>query len=480
MQFFTRYWTRYLWRYPKVLLYMLQDTEYRFGRYLTWVHRTTDFRYVMKRRTLEVTPKVQLLVLALRVLAAAITVAIGVAIYCGVVWHDTTWFVIATGLFIVAPFILSHGIVFPLFIGYIVIQKPREQALVARASRILESHPGQRIAIAGSYGKTTAKEILKEVLSTGRHVAATPGNMNTAIGISRFVMTLKGDEDILVFELGEEQIGDVRRLARFVRPDIGMITGINEAHLASFKTLDNTAETILALSDFVGPENLYLNGESALVKKYDSSGGYYYDRNGVDGWRVENAHTAIDGTDFVLLRGRRKIPVHTSMIGLHTVGVVAASVAIADKIGLEAKHIQEGLNAMKPFEHRMQVRPLYGAWIIDDTYNGNSDGFAAGLEFLRSVDAKRRIYVTPGLVEQASKTEEVHIAIGKDIAVSADVVVLMKNSVTEYIKAGLKKGKFHGTLLEIDNPLDFYTNLDQYVATGDVVLMQNDWTDNYR
>jgi len=118
--------------------------------------------------------------------------------------------------------------------------------------------------------------------------------------------------------------------------------------------------------------------------------------------------------------------------------------------------------------------------LIDDTYNGNSDGVKAGLAFLKEQKAKRRIYVTPGLVEQGDKTQEVHEKIGEHIAESADVVVLMNNSVTGYIMNGLDRKKFQGQLIIEDDPLFFYTNLDQFVAAGDVVLMQNDWTDNYR
>jgi len=138
------------------------------------------------------------------------------------------------------------------------------------------------------------------------------------------------------------------------------------------------------------------------------------------------------------------------------------------------------MRKVRPFEHRMDPRPMHGAWIIDDTYNGNSQGVAAGLAFLKKSGARRRVYVTPGLVEQGSKTQEVHEEIGARIASSVDVVVLMQNSVTEYIKAGLKKRNFKGKLLEVSDPLQFYTNLDQFVAAGDIVLMQNDWTDNYQ
>jgi UDP-N-acetylmuramyl pentapeptide synthase len=127
----------------------------------------------------------------------------------------------------------------------------------------------------------------------------------------------------------------------------------------------------------------------------------------------------------------------------------------------------------------MEPKKLHGAWVIDDTYNGNSDGVKAGLELLKNSKAKRRIYVTPGLVEQGGKTKQVHEAIGRQAAESADMVVLMKNSVTDFIVSGLEKAKFKGEILTIDDPLEFYTNLEHFVAAGDVVLMQNDWTDNY-
>jgi UDP-N-acetylmuramoyl-tripeptide--D-alanyl-D-alanine ligase len=128
----------------------------------------------------------------------------------------------------------------------------------------------------------------------------------------------------------------------------------------------------------------------------------------------------------------------------------------------------------------MQPYQLSGAWIIDDTYNGNLEGIGAGTRLLKDLDAKRKLYVTPGLVDQGEQTESVHNKVGQLIAESQpDVVVLMRNSVTEYIKAGLKEGKFSGELRIEDNPLEFYTNLSHFIASGDLVVMQNDWTDNY-
>ncbi len=474
------YLTRYLLSYPSALLYMLQNTEYKLGSYLKWLHRTTNFRTVMKRRQLERTKKVRLLLMTLRVIALVLFLAVVAGIVATVVTDNYIWAVFSAVLTILAPHIMSYGILIPLFIGWLFVQKPRERSIIARARKTLAEHTGYRIAIAGSYGKTTAKEVLLTTLSEGKRVAATPGNMNTAIGISRFIQKLQGNEEILIFELGEEKVGDVRRLSRLVRPEMGIITGINEAHLDSFKSLDNTVSTIFELADFVEGSKLYVNNESDLVRRHKSADHIAFDRHVVSGWKVTHASTAVSGTDFSLSKADVTIHAQTSLVGLHTIGVTAAAAVIAYELGLSVKQIEQGLRNVRAFEHRMEPRPLHGAWLVDDTYNGNSEGVQAGLAFLKTVDAKRRIYVTPGLVEQGDKTQTVHEKIGEQAASSADVVVLMNNSVMEYIKKGLKRKKFKGQLIEVDDPLEFYSNMEHFVAAGDVVLMQNDWTDNYQ
>ena len=144
--------------------------------------------------------------------------------------------------------------------------------------------------------------------------------------------------------------------------------------------------------------------------------------------------------------------------------------------------IQKAITYTKPFEHRMSPYMLNGATIIDDTYNGNIKGINAGLELLKKIEASgKKIYVTPGLVEQGDQSEKIHVEIGRLItAAKPDEVVLMNNSTTEHIKRGLEESKYAGHVRIVFDPLKFYTNLKHFVVAGDVVLMQNDWTDNYK
>jgi UDP-N-acetylmuramoyl-tripeptide--D-alanyl-D-alanine ligase len=188
----------------------------------------------------------------------------------------------------------------------------------------------------------------------------------------------------------------------------------------------------------------------------------------------------MSGMKFNMRKGENSLTLHTGLVGRHLLGPLGLSVAIAHELGLTKEQIQAGMAKTQPFEHRMQPRQMGGAWVIDDAYNGNLEGIRAGLELLKELPAKRKIYVTPGLVDQGAETEAVHTEIGRLIAAAQpDKVILMQNSVTKYITVALHKAEFKGELQLESDPLEFYMNIEHFVAGGDLLLMQNDWTDNY-
>ena len=379
------------------------------------------------------------------------------------------------------------GVVISAYAIGVVIGAPLIAVMAARYSRrsvllvlmMLFALGNLASAIAGSFGKTTMKEMLLTTLSEGKKVAATPGNMNTPLGISRFVERLTGDEEILIFELGEYYPGDIKELCELVQPTMGVITGINEAHLERFKTIDRTTSTIFELADYLKNKNLWANGESPLVAKHMRAGMKSYTRKGVGKLKVQHAKTGLEGTDFQVVGGGTKLRIHSRLLGLHTIGPLAAVADMAAELGFTPKQIEAGLSATKPFEHRMQPQQAGDIWTIDDSYNGNPDGARVAIEFLAGIKGHRRVYVTPGLVEVGSATAEVHRAIGKQLASSVDVVILVQNSATPHIEAGLKSADFAGQVIWYEDGLSCLDALPHITKPGDVVLLQNDWSDNY-
>lgn len=457
---------------PVFLVYMLQQVEYDSGKFIAWLSRRPDLTKVNYRKELIWTTKAKLLVgfnylMLILLLLASLIAAKSISFL----------FLI----FILLIPVLTIGIFYFFIAGaWNFIEKPRRESQIKHSEKIFSGHKGVKIAIAGSYGKTTMKELLYTVLSEGKKVAKTPGNKNVPISHARFANSLSKEEDVLLIEYGEAAPGDILNFAKNTRPDIGIITGLAPNHLDGYKTFEAVAEDLFSLKGYLRGRPFYVNANSEVVKPYLKKGCTTYNRDGADGWKINKVKIGIDKTSFIMQKGQNLIKVESGLIGRHQVGPLALAVALAHKLGLTNKQIETGLSKTYPFDHRMQPREIGGGWVIDDTYNGNIEGVIAGLSFLKNIIAKRKIYVTPGLVTQGAETQRVHREIGVSIAKSKpDKVVLMKNSTTGYIKEGIIAGGYEGPVEIRDDPLDFYSHIDHNIASGDVWLLQNDWPDSY-
>jgi UDP-N-acetylmuramoyl-tripeptide--D-alanyl-D-alanine ligase len=325
------------------------------------------------------------------------------------------------------------------------------------------------------------KELLVTVLSQGKTVAATPGNKNVLISHARWVNTLSGDEDILVIEYGEAAPGDIAKFAEFSRPTHAVVTGLAPAHLDYYPSLESVADDFADIQSVVTrPEQVWFNNHTPLLsQRFSDAQGYSQVQ--LNQLKVKDISVSFEGTSFTVVNGKSKTTYTTQLLGKHHIGPLLAVVDIAAKLGLSTKQIQAGIAQTAPYQHRMEPRHLHGAWIIDDAYNGNIVGMQAGLDLLMELPAKRRIYVTPGLVDQGVENEAVHRQLGAMIGRAApDRVVLMQNSNTEYITQGLEESGYRGEVTIETDPLGYYTSLEHQIAAGDVVLLQNDLPDSYK
>ena len=566
--------SRYHPRSIRSLVYMAQQSEYHPREFLKWLWRTGDFLRVEQRKTLVKTPKALLFLAALYLFAILWFAFTLWVLLVGVVWWKYLVFLL---MFLGAPFVVAYGVVGVIFVCNL-LQWPIETVIVRHARQKLAKHAGFKIAVAGSFGKTSMRGILKTVLSAGKKVAAPPGSYNTPLGIAKFVRGLKGDEEALIFEMGEYYKGDIKRLCNLTQPDIGVITGVNEAHLEKFKDIERTRATIFELADYLASSVvsaslsvipateqqrssrrlsgiqglLYINGENELARKSatgiplnkegadcvppkplakgasamrgllsplpkgathsDVRGVVFYSRSGAGNWKVERAQTSLAGTSFTLQSGTESISVRSHLLGLHQVGSLTAAAHIASKLGLTAEQIEKGIDATKPFEHRLEPKTdAQGVTTLDDSYNGNPDGVRVVIEFLSSLSREvsesprtegvsplargvspssatrgvsqrrgRCWYVTPGLVEMGPKKEEIHKEIGRHLArAGIEKMVLVRNSVTPFIFAGLQEEKYGGEVLWFEKALDAFAALPNLTVKGDIVLLQNDWPDQY-
>ena len=470
----------YLCQYPKRLTYLWQGSDYRSGAFIKWWWRVSDFRTVAHRgdvvatKASRVVHGVTLLSLGTYLLLSLLSIFLvrhsGVA-FSLVVFVSIVLLPASVALFTMPVVWLLRA----------VYQTPKEQRLTKRAHDIFAKHPGVVIAVAGSYGKTTMKELLAAVLARERKVAYTEGNRNVLTSIAQFATTLDGDEDIVIVEFGEGWRGDVERMTAVVQPDYAVLTGLASNHLDEYGSIEALSADFMTLAHHVGPERLFFADDTRAMQEAFSSHGIGYGRHGVAERRVESINVEVNRLTFQLVGCGKKIDVVSGLVGEHNVGPLTLAVHIAHIFGGSTAHIEAALRGTKPYEHRLEPRPLHGAWLIDDTYNGNIEGVRAGLAYLKALKADgRKIYVTPGLVDQGNETKAVHLEMGRLIAeCNPSDVYLMRNSVTDLIVEGLSAQPHTAAVRFVDDPLGFYNSLETIVAKGDVVLCQNDWPDFY-
>ncbi|MCA9328343.1 hypothetical protein KC959_01090 [Candidatus Saccharibacteria bacterium] len=458
---------------------MLQQVEYDPKKFHEWscrlLRNTQTLQSVATRKRLVITRRSKLLVLATYGFAT-----IFIILYAWLVLVlDFRVLAILVGI-LALPHVSRYFLEFTAYSAQRLIIAPEQKRMTEEAARIFADHTGVKIAVLGSYGKTTMKELLATILSQGKKVAATPGNMNVSTSHARFARSLKGDEDVLIVEFGEGEPGDIERMAQMFMPDYAIITGLAPNHLDYYPDLKAVAKDLLSIYDFVPADKVLVSGESKMLKDFLPKAANVFTTSGTLGWKTSNIKPTIAGVTFDLNKAKSQFKLASGLLGRYQVAPLALVAALADKLGMSKSDIEAGMKKTAPFQHRMQPRLINGAWLIDDAYNGNLEGMQAGLKLLAELPAKRKWYVTPGLVDQGVETVRVHKELGKAIAESnPNIVVLMNNSARPIIEEAMLNEGFKNELRVETNPLDFYVQIEHLVASGDVLLMQNDWTDNY-
>jgi len=466
-------------RYSRAIAYMLQDTNYSIKDFLFWFVRTKDFNNVANRRDLQNTKASKLIKLftlfgySCSLLTSLLLIA-----------SDKT--VLGILILILSPILPIVLLIALISLGNLatkVIVRPLQRK---KTEEIFNNHQGTKIAILGSYGKTTVKELLAQTLSASFKTAYTPGNMNTSIAHYRFAKTLKGDEEMIIIEYGEEIPGDVAKYAKSTQPDIAIVTGLAPAHLDKLKTMDLAAEEILSISNFVKPENTYINSDSEELTNYLKKGSVSVPKDNLFsskralGWEISNVKQNLSGLSFDLKNKKTSVKITSRLLGKHLAGVLALTASLSIKLGAKTEDVVRALSHAKAYKARLEPIAAGQSLIINDGYNGNVEGIRAGIALIKDISKEvegKRIYATPGLIGQGEHSQAVHQEIGELAGGVFDKVYLIDNSNAPDIIRGLDKSKFKGQLELVRNPQSFYANIESFLSAGDVILMQNDLPD---
>ena len=384
-----------------------------------------------------------------------------------------------------------------------------------KARRKLARFKPMVVGITGSYGKTSTKYFAEALMESRFRVLKTRASFNTLLGVCRVVNEELGPEhEVLIVEMGAYRRGEIRDMARFVRPTIGVLTAIGPQHLERFGSIEtiekakfellealpdggtavvnNDAPRVRRLADdLAGGSGRGPRGGSADESADGLAGrnhGPQVRRYGMDvsagelDLAAEEVRHGPDGLSFTLVeRGGARTPVKTRLIGLHNVSNILASALVARTAGSSMREIAGAIGRLQPVPHRLETHTgPDGVTIVDDAYNSNPIGAANALDTLNEFDTGRKILVTPGMVELGAEQDARNQEFGVKAAAVCDFVILVGPNQTAAIRRGLESAGFAAErITSARNLTDGLAAMRGIVRAGDVVLFENDLPDLY-
>jgi UDP-N-acetylmuramoyl-tripeptide--D-alanyl-D-alanine ligase len=384
------------WRQQRHLLYLLQLEEYRGKRFLAWLAGNDINRLQEENSRLKVTP---------RIIATLLL---------SLPWQ--IFFSPSRAIFF-ANYFLTR--VFALI----------EFLLVFLAGTKLKFYPNLiKIVVTGSYGKTTFKEALFEVLAKKHVVLKTPGNVNTSLAIAWLILTKLNHHQVLIVEAGAYGPGEIKKIARMIRPNFGVITVFGLMHLERFGSQEKIRQAKMELAEFVS-----------------RPGRFFRPRE------------------------------NDEMINFET-----TIIAIAEQLGIDRRQARKYYRQVGPPDRRMKttkVSPLLT--VIDDSYNANPIGFQRSLAKLAQFKDKQKIVITMGLVELGDQQGPINKQIAQKSADIADVFIIARRVNRLALEAGLKESTKKIIIDYLPQGIGWQEAIKKYLNKPTVVLLANGLPDHY-
>jgi UDP-N-acetylmuramoyl-tripeptide--D-alanyl-D-alanine ligase len=341
------------------------------------------------------------------------------------------------------------------------------------------------IAITGSNGKTTTKEMAAAIFneatlngqSLRRKVLKTEGNFNNLVGLPLTLLRLRPSHKIAVVEIGTNRPGEVQRLAEIAAPDIGIITAVAAAHLEGLDSLAGVAREKGALFHRLSPHGtIAVNFDDPWVRRLGANFKGRKISYGQRGWvRAEAARPMhAQGMRFTLCAGARRCPVKLRFLGMHNISnaLGAASLALGLGVGLAA--IRRGLEKARPYAMRMEPERWRGAGIINDAYNANPASMAAALKTLAAMAAGgERIAVLGDMFELGKASRREHRELGKRVAKERIDRLYLLGPQANVVKGGaVSAGMSEEKIVIGENQDAIARQLKTHVKNGDWMLIK--------
>lgn len=456
------------------LLYIYQLEHYDKKRFLAFAYKNINWFGIRKRATLDWTHRTGL------IFSVCLATIMLPAMIIFLIYGLQATVLLLLCCLALLPVLLVFA---DILISPLVIAKKNNTLLLAK--KVIQEGKKKKlitVGITGSFGKTSIKHILLSVLQEKYNTFSFPGNINTDIGIANYILKHKEEvmqADVLLAEMGAYKKGDIKKLCAVIKPDYSLTTAIGECHLERFGSFMNIVSTKFELANATR-KKAFLNIDDTNIKRYAQS---RVDKSvavaKISSDEIVSNIQSLDDFKGIAFTYQGET-FTTKLVATYVVDLAALAFALAQDLGMSIQEIKKGFEKVSYMEHRLEImrNEAENRVVIDDSYNGNYDGFLAGLAVLEQAKG-RKVVLTPGIVELgARRSEEIHTELAKKYATKVDLLLLVKNKNTEYIVRALRKIGYNAFKV-YDTTQEAHDDLANVLEGGDTILFQNDITDNY-
>jgi UDP-N-acetylmuramoyl-tripeptide--D-alanyl-D-alanine ligase len=349
--------------------------------------------------------------------------------------------------------------------GPLLVVKDTLVALQALAHEARQRWGKPIVAVTGSAGKTSTKDIIAALLSVRYKVGKTVGNFNNHIGLPLSILRLPEDSEIAVLEMGMNHAGEIRDLTRIAEPQYGVVTNVGYAHVENFASIEGVAAAKRELIEGLPPDGVaVLNADDPLVATF---GAGHKGRTLTYGFSTA-ADIRVEGDGFTV----QGVRFETSLSGRHSISNILAGIAVASLFGIPAEELVAAVAALTPGKMRGERKVWRGATVLNDSYNSNPEAARNMLDVLRAEPAKRRIAVLGEMRELGQMSEQLHRQLGEYAVRSEIDVIIGIHGAARFLVESASHSGAAKTAIFFDEPNAAGDFLKDFVKSGDAILFK--------
>ncbi len=372
-------------------------------------------------------------------------------------------------IYIAAPILLSSLVLF-----LSPVTKLAKEIYISRAKQKISSMKDLKVVgITGSYGKSSTKEFLHQILATKYKVLKTPENINTDIGVAKVILNkLNENHEIFIIEMGAYKIGEIANICKMRNPDIGILTAVAKQHLSLFGSLENIKIAKSELLQSVREGGLrIINGDNVNSKDVAQNLGLESVTYGIKDKDVEykiNDLKEENGKIYFEVDGAH---ISAEVTGAHQALNITAAIIAAKEIGMTKIEIECAVKQINPPEAVLSLRSGYrGSIILNDSYNSNLDGFIAAINVAKNQKVQgRKILITMGMIELGKESDEIHEEVARHAKDNFDLFIITRKEAYAPFAKVIPESKIK--LIEDSDVLLKY--MKKTVEQYDLILIEN-------